>query len=113
MVYSLVYNCTLYLYNLTDLGYRSFDRVPMVMDVSEFPEIGQRGRVVRLQSKRILVRPFCLVQLVVDMKYGSQVAVTSRVLPEKNILNDLIYVSFVSLMGITNSKIITRALNLI
>jgi hypothetical protein len=58
---------------------QSFDRTPVV-DVSEFPKISQCGRVVRLQTERVLVRPFRLVQLVIDVKYGAQIAVTRRVL---------------------------------
>lgn len=56
------------------------------MDVSEFLEIGQRGRVVRLQSKRVLVRPFRLIQLAVDVKYRPQVAVARRILRENRII---------------------------
>lgn len=66
-----------------DRGRRSlFDRAP-VMDVPELLEIGQCGRVVWLQPQRVLVRPFRLVQLVVDVEYGSQVAVARRVLRNK------------------------------
>lgn len=67
----------------------SFDRAVTVMvvvvmvNVSEFSEIGQRGRVVRLQSQSVFVRPFRLVQLVVDVKYGTQITVVRRVLRKR------------------------------
>lgn len=59
---------------------RSFDRTSVVVDVPEFPQIGQCGPIVRLQSQSVLVRPFRLVQLVIDVKNGSQIAVARRVL---------------------------------